>query len=97
LNCGGAASAAPPPETGCRDWRRRGDSHAKQRQQVRDDVYRTSEWGGDPVPSVKAACFDSMSERELERLYAGLVKLAALPDEELRALVEHVLTETDDD
>jgi hypothetical protein len=38
-----------------------------------------------------------MSERELERLYAGLVKLAALPDEELRALVEHVLTETDDD
>lgn len=28
-----------------------------------------------------------MSERELERLYAGLVKLAALPDEELRALV----------
>jgi hypothetical protein len=35
---------------------------------------------------------DSMSERELERLYAGLLKLAALPGEELRALVEHVLT-----
>jgi hypothetical protein len=28
-----------------------------------------------------------MSERELERVYAGLLKLAALPDEELRALV----------
>ena len=40
---------------------------------------------------------DSMSERELERLHAGLVKLAALPDEELRALVEHVLAETEDD
>jgi hypothetical protein len=30
---------------------------------------------------------DSMSERELERLYAGLLKLAALPDEELHALL----------
>jgi hypothetical protein len=27
---------------------------------------------------------DSMSERELERLHAGLLSLAALPDEELR-------------
>jgi hypothetical protein len=35
---------------------------------------------------------ESMSERELERLHAGLVRLAALPGEELRALVEHVLT-----
>jgi hypothetical protein len=33
-----------------------------------------------------------MSERELERLYAGLLKLAGLPDEELRALVEGLLT-----
>jgi hypothetical protein len=33
-----------------------------------------------------------MSESELERLYAGLLKLAALPDEELRSLVEHLLT-----
>jgi hypothetical protein len=32
-----------------------------------------------------------MSERELERLYAGLLKLAALPDEELRALVASLL------
>jgi hypothetical protein len=34
---------------------------------------------------------DSLSERELERLYAGLLKLAGLPDEELRLLVEHLL------
>ena len=32
-----------------------------------------------------------MSERELERLYAGLLKLATLPDEELRALVASLL------
>jgi hypothetical protein len=40
---------------------------------------------------------DSMSERELERLYAGLLKLAALPNEELRALVRSLLAETEDD
>ena len=34
---------------------------------------------------------DSMSERELERLHAGLLKLAALPDEELHALVGSLL------
>jgi hypothetical protein len=34
---------------------------------------------------------DSMSERELERLHAGLLKLAALPDEELQALVGSLL------
>jgi hypothetical protein len=39
---------------------------------------------------------DSMSERELERLHAGLLKLAALPDQELRALLEHVLTRGQD-
>jgi hypothetical protein len=38
-----------------------------------------------------------MSERELERLYAGLLKLAALPDEELRALMGSLLAETEDD
>jgi hypothetical protein len=36
---------------------------------------------------------DSMSERELERLHAGLVKLASMPDEELQALVEHLLAD----
>jgi hypothetical protein len=40
---------------------------------------------------------DSMSERQLERLYAGLLKLAALPDEELRALIGSLLAETEDD
>jgi hypothetical protein len=34
---------------------------------------------------------DSMSERELERLHAGLLRLAALPDEELQALVASLL------
>jgi hypothetical protein len=36
---------------------------------------------------------DSMSERELERLYAGLLKLAALPDEHLHALLTSVLAD----
>jgi hypothetical protein len=39
---------------------------------------------------------DSMSERELERLYAGLLKFAALADEELRALVGSLLAGTED-
>ena len=34
---------------------------------------------------------DSMSERELERLHAGLVRIAALPPKELQALVESLL------
>jgi hypothetical protein len=33
----------------------------------------------------------SMSERELERLHPGLLKLAGLPDDELRALVGSLL------
>jgi hypothetical protein len=37
-----------------------------------------------------------MSERELERLYAGLLRLAALPDGELRALVAGLLEGTED-
>jgi hypothetical protein len=32
-----------------------------------------------------------MSSSELERLHAGLLRLAALPDDELRALVGSVL------
>lgn len=39
---------------------------------------------------------DSMSERELERLYAGLLKLATLPEQELRALVGSLLAGTQD-
>ena len=36
---------------------------------------------------------DSMSERELERLYAGLLKLAALPEEHLHVLLTSVLAD----
>jgi hypothetical protein len=32
-----------------------------------------------------------MSERELERLHGGLLRVAALPDEELHALVGSLL------
>jgi hypothetical protein len=34
---------------------------------------------------------DSMSERELERFYAGLLRLADLPEEHLHALLTSVL------
>jgi hypothetical protein len=34
---------------------------------------------------------ESMLERELERLHAGLLRLAPLPADELRALVESLL------
>jgi hypothetical protein len=34
---------------------------------------------------------ESMSERELERLYAGLVRIAALPPKDLQALVTSLL------
>jgi hypothetical protein len=40
---------------------------------------------------------DSMSERELERSYAGLLKLAALPDKELRAVIASLLAEAEHD
>jgi hypothetical protein len=36
---------------------------------------------------------NSMSERELERLYAGLLKLAALPDEHFHSLLTSVLAD----
>jgi hypothetical protein len=37
--------------------------------------------------------FESMSDRELERLYAGLLRLAALPEEHLHALLTSVLAD----
>jgi hypothetical protein len=40
---------------------------------------------------------ESMSERELERFYAGLLRVATLPDEELQALMGSLLAETEDD
>jgi hypothetical protein len=39
---------------------------------------------------------DSMCERELERLHAGLLKLAALADEELQTLVGSLLADAQD-
>jgi hypothetical protein len=39
---------------------------------------------------------DSMSERELERLYAGLLRLVALPEEHLHALLTGVLEGTEE-
>jgi hypothetical protein len=38
-----------------------------------------------------------MSERQLERLYAGLLRVAALPEEDLRALFASLLAEAEDD
>jgi hypothetical protein len=43
------------------------------------------------VPRRGGVDFASLSKRELERLYAGLLKLAALPDGELHALVGSLL------
>jgi hypothetical protein len=37
--------------------------------------------------------FDSLSESQLERLYAGLVRLASMDETVLAALVEYVLAE----
>jgi hypothetical protein len=44
-----------------------------------------------PTERVWGVDLDSLSERELEWLHAGLLKLAALPDGELRALVGSLL------
>jgi hypothetical protein len=49
-----------------------------------------------PEERVGGVDLDSMSDRELERLQAGLLKLAGLPDEELRALVGSLLGGTED-
>jgi hypothetical protein len=40
---------------------------------------------------------DFLSDAQLERLYAGLVRLATLDETELAALVEHVLAEEEPD
>jgi hypothetical protein len=55
-------------------------------------------WMQRPKPPVETAGvdLDSMSEAELERLRAGLTRLASLPDNELGALLRHVLAEDPD-
>jgi hypothetical protein len=49
-----------------------------------------------PVAETPGVDLDSMSIAELERLYAGLTRLAALPDEELQALVPSLLADKED-
>ena len=44
-----------------------------------------------PVGETPGVDLDSMSEAQLERLHAGLLKLAAVPDEELHALVRSLV------
>jgi hypothetical protein len=48
-----------------------------------------------PVTEAPGVDLDSMSRAQLESLYAGLTKLAVLPDEELRALVGSLLERAD--
>jgi hypothetical protein len=46
-----------------------------------------------PVTETPGVDLEAMSEAELERLHAGLMRLAALPDKELHTLVTSVLAE----
>jgi hypothetical protein len=56
-------------------------------------------WMQRPKPLEETAGVDleSMSEAQLERLHAGLVRIAALPPKELQALVESLLADMQDD
>jgi hypothetical protein len=49
-----------------------------------------------PVAETPGVDLDSMSEAELERLYAGLTRLAELPPNELQALVQGLLADKED-
>jgi hypothetical protein len=49
-----------------------------------------------PVVETPGVDVDSMSEAHLERLHAGLVRIAALPPKELQALVESLLASNED-
>ena len=49
-----------------------------------------------PLEETAGVDLESMSEAELERLYAGLTRLAALPENELHALVTQVLGDEED-
>jgi hypothetical protein len=50
-----------------------------------------------PPDATPGVDLDSLSELQLERLYAGLVRIAALPPKELQGLVESLLAHTQDD
>jgi hypothetical protein len=49
-----------------------------------------------PVEETPGVDLDSLSYAELERLHAGLMRLTALPENELAALLRHVLAEEPD-
>jgi hypothetical protein len=49
-----------------------------------------------PVVETPGVDLDSMSEAQLERLHAGLVRIAALPPKELQALVESLFADEAD-
>jgi hypothetical protein len=46
-----------------------------------------------PVVETPGVDLEAMSKAQLETLYAGLVRIAALPESELQALVESLLAE----
>jgi hypothetical protein len=48
-----------------------------------------------PPETTPGVDLESLSEAQLERLYAGLVRLATMDENELAALVEHVLAGDD--
>jgi hypothetical protein len=49
-----------------------------------------------PVEETPGVDLDSLSYAELERLHAGLMRLTALPENELAALLRHVLADEPD-
>jgi hypothetical protein len=49
-----------------------------------------------PVEETPGVDLDSLSYAELERLHAGLMRLTALPENELGALLRHVLEDEPD-
>jgi hypothetical protein len=49
-----------------------------------------------PVEETPGVDLDLLSYAELERLHAGLMRLTALPENELAALLRHVLAEEED-
>ena len=55
-------------------------------------------WLQRPRPSelTPGVDLDAMSDAQLERLYAGLTRLATLPGHELQALIASLLVENED-
>jgi hypothetical protein len=48
-----------------------------------------------PVTETPGVDLDALSTAQLETLYAGLVRIAALPPNELQALVQSLLAENE--